>query len=918
MVDVTPGDSGANKGFWRQQVRDRYGKFVEMGGAVLFEVELEGVQGVQHATGFFIGMLDLETARIEVRDNKKIPKGVYFIKTDKITAVEAVLPRDYVEETLNPTAPEAPELKSSMSGDEALKIRMKSIARALKEKGRFPMPRVSFTTTRGKTSDVTLGARADFQKVFDSSPEVQDRFKNFESLWQYVSKAGADEQTQSPNQLSEIPEEMKLLNREYAKHVLGLDPNGTITFYRNAINGKDTEEESAVGYLSLDKDMAYDYGALRENIRANGRYEVDVKPDEVYGLLGYSQIEDEYGVTIGREVANIPGRVRRVGDLKPVETPSWVSEYADEFNRGKGQSAFRNFGLAAHYDFHEVENFLPDTIQDFFQKYNIQASDIAAKFDELYGEDSYAEYKASGNSVSYQEIQKMFVKLDNGNLGLNVKYVDGFNIAKDVESFKNDALDNRLKMLSLFQELTGQYFMTHKTRGYEPPEPETMYEDFFEAGNIDLASLRNSADRIGKYDREMFTDEQLKALEQYGQSGYREVNKLLRENTARTPEQEDLIKLIDEAIEENGDLFSAGRVFRGDLPASGSEYEKFLMSLEQGKTFTFPGYFSTSNDAQLAFSEFGPGIGSGDEDGSAAHLGPAFFWTIDVPENGKAMAMPDDVGYGQGAESEVLLPRNSNFKVLGVKKVQQIDDDGEYTGNYNYFIHAEQLDTSVQELPDSPQAVEYKSLDFNDVPEFKYENSKEEEALLYYTGDPTSNVQEVGHVRINQLLRENKLAPNTTREQREELLERMEALRKLVNSTELDADTKVVRWQRSLIEGLDRVGAVWQSDGFLSTSTETKDGQEVYNAFTNSPVLIEINLPKGTRGGAVPGSVEAEILLPPGSRFVVDSVETVDKIKKVTITLVGQMDKNERFNDEAFREATDPQLVEEVENDDDL
>ena len=235
-------------------------------------------------------------------------------------------------------------------------------------------------------------------------------------------------------------------------------------------------------------------------------------------------------------------------------------------------------------------------------------------------------------------------------------------------------------------------------------KPESIYEDFFDGEDIDLEALRKSENRIGKYDREMFTDDQLKALEEYGQAGYRKINKLLRENATLTPEQEELIRLIDESIEENGDLFSKGRVFRGDLPKTGSEYQKFLQDLEEGKTFTFPGYFSTSNDAQLAFSEFGPGIGSGDSEASATHLGPAFFWTIDIPEDGKAMAMPDDVGYGQGAESEVLLPRNSNFKIIGIKKVEQIDDEGQSTGEFNYFINAEQIPTKIE-----PEAVETES-----------------------------------------------------------------------------------------------------------------------------------------------------------------------------------------------------------------
>lgn len=471
MVDVTPGDSGANKGFWRKQLRDRFGRFVQMGGSVLFELDLPGVSGTVHATGTFVGMLDLETARIEVPDDSRVPKGIYLVKSDKITAVEAKLPKSYVDKKLSEESPiPEPALKQSISGDEALKIRMKSVAKALKEKGRFPMPRIFSMSERGvQNSDVASGAKIDYKTTYDASPELQEMFPSFDDVWSYVSRLGTDLTTQSPNELKDIPEEMKLLNREYAKHVLGLDPDGFITVYRNAINGKESEQESAVGYVSLDRDMAYDYGSTRENVAANGRYEIDVKPDEVYGMLGYSRVEDEYGLTIGREVAYTPDRVRRVGDVAPLELPDWLQEWNSSFKRGQGASPLRGFGLASHYNFHEVENFLPENIQGFLEKYNLQASDIAAKFDELYGEGAYADYKASGNSVSYQEIQKMFVKLDNGNLGLDVEYLEKFNGLNDGDTYKNDRLDNRLKMLSLFQEITGQYFMTHKTRDYTPP-----------------------------------------------------------------------------------------------------------------------------------------------------------------------------------------------------------------------------------------------------------------------------------------------------------------------------------------------------------------------------------------------------------------------------------------------------------------
>ena len=1099
MVDVTPGDLGANKGFWMTQLRDRFGKFVEMGGSVMFDVQLEGVNGIVQGIGKFIGNAEPGLARIEVTDNSRIPKGVYLVKSEDITAIEAVLPATYVEEKLDRSP-----LKKSMSGSEALDLRLKSMGSILREDGRFPVPRMSFLDR--DDSDNRRAAKRDYRKVFDAEPALQEKYKTFENMWQMVYRYGTDERTQSPNVLADIPEDMKELNRAYAKHFLGLEPDGLITVYRNAVNGKDTEQESAVGYASLDASMAYDYASHRDNVAANGRYEIDIKPDEVFGMLGYSKIEDEYGVTIGRELANIPGRVRRVGDLAMVlpEAP-WLKEWGLGFNRGKGASPFRQYSLAVSHDFHPVEPF-GDSLEEFFTKYNLSAADIKNKYDEIYGEGAYEEYKATGNTVKFNKLRDLFVTLPDGKLGLDLKKVENLSALREVSEYKGDSFDNTMKMLSVFQELTGQYFMTHRTRDYTPPpaeaepralgattwinppteaqlkaledygsgeladsgntylrtgdlpapyareegEPESMadfkaqlraeveqqiqdlssafensvlnqdvtvyrsledpsfnfesnlelkdgesldlsylegtiysdkgfmstskttnfafdarnlstrfiikakagqkaidllgairfdalareeeiifppdaqfkiskayysnedgkyyiemdyvdeqdsiYEEFFDAGNIDLQSLARTVDGVPKYDREMFTDEQLRALETYGQSGYRQINALLRQDATLTADQKNLIKLIDEAIDENGALFSPGRVYRGDLPKSDSDYAKFLQNMEVGGTYRFPGYFSASNDAQIAFSEFGPGVGSGDSDGSATHLGSSFFWSVDVPEDGRAMAMPDDTGFGQGAESEVVLPRGSNLKILGIKKVEQIDDEGHSNGNFNYFIHAEQLSapylgeqgSSGNDSTDYA-SIDYETSEFKDVAELQVITEEDLAALSYYTGEDVA-VYGVGYDKINEFLRNKEWGSDVqTPEEQQRILKIIQTLKKIVNSTTIDKDIKVIRYQKFILDGASKPGDIWTSDGFLSTATMTDGGEEVYNAFTGGPVEIEINIPKGSRGGAVPDSVEAEVLLPPGSRFIVQSVEKVNfRETKIKLLLVGQ------------------------------
>jgi hypothetical protein len=483
MVDL-PND-GANKGFWRVQLRDRFGKFVEMGGAVSFEVQLPGVDGVSRGLGYFIGNASLELARISVKDNLSVPKGIYEIAPNKITAIQAIIRRDQLVENPDGSvfarstkATPAEPLKDSMSGAEVQKKKLASITKTLKRKGRFAAPRQSNLDTWGKTSDVSVAAQEDYKQVYDSSPELQKLYDNAEDMWFRVYSLSVSTDTSSPNDLSQIPEEMKLLNREYAKHFLGLKEDGLITVYRNAVNGKDNEIDAAAGYVSTDMSLSYDYNSKKENIGANGRYEIDVKPDEVFGMLGYSQPEDEYAFVVGKGVTSQEGRVRRVGDLASLPMPApWLDQYAKDISYARGATPYRHHALAGQFNFHEVENFGND-IKEFFAKYNLTADNIKSTFDRLYGSGAYEEYRESGNIVSFDGIRKMFVDLPNGKIGLDVTKISGgssqgitfhsYGDASNPDSFKNDRLDNTLKMLAVFQELTGKPFFTHRSRDYVP------------------------------------------------------------------------------------------------------------------------------------------------------------------------------------------------------------------------------------------------------------------------------------------------------------------------------------------------------------------------------------------------------------------------------------------------------------------
>jgi hypothetical protein len=143
---------------------------------------------------------------------------------------------------------------------------------------------------------------------------------------------------------------------------------------------KDSEVDAAAGYVSTDRDFAYDYNSKSGNDGADGRYEIDVKPDEVFGMLGYSKPEDEYAFVIGKGVTSQEGRVRRVGDIASLPTTApWLEEYTKNISYNRGGTPYRHHALAGQFDFHEVEDF-GKNLEEFFGKYNLTSADIKSKF----------------------------------------------------------------------------------------------------------------------------------------------------------------------------------------------------------------------------------------------------------------------------------------------------------------------------------------------------------------------------------------------------------------------------------------------------------------------------------------------------------------------------------------------------------
>jgi hypothetical protein len=481
-----PGGEGANEGFWREQLRDRLGQFAKMLGTVLFDIEIEGLGRIT-GHGELVEIVRPQVGLVRIKNHPVLPDMDIEIPGENLEAIDGLIKDADYERVTGKTLPKSKslELKDNLTGAEAQARKMSTVYKNLKDEGRFPVPRQSNTNFWGEESDIAKGAKEDYSLVYNklksTDPSWSEKYPTFDDFWGRVKQLSVGQTSQSPNDLSKIPQEMKDINKAYAENVLGLKPEGKITFYRNAVNQKGSPEDSALGYVTTNADFAYDYNSQRPNENGNGRYEIDAKPDEVFGMIGYSQLEDEFGVVIGRGVTSQPDRVRRVGDLaQPILAP-WLEGYQDGVGRSTGGTPYRHYALAGQFDLLPVDP-LGNDAAEFLQKHGKTAADIKAKFDELYGEGAYDDYKASDDTLAFSDIKRMFVDAGNGKVGLDITRVggmDGFLAPSgygdgNPNSYKNDKTDNTLKMLSVFQELSGQPFMVHRDHPKDDPRLEQV------------------------------------------------------------------------------------------------------------------------------------------------------------------------------------------------------------------------------------------------------------------------------------------------------------------------------------------------------------------------------------------------------------------------------------------------------------
>jgi hypothetical protein len=93
MVDL-PGGDGANEGFWRFQIRDKYGQWIKMGGSIMFDT-IHPNFGPVKGHGSFEGGSRPGVALIKVSDDHPTVGGKTIeVPSEDFQAVKAIIPAD--------------------------------------------------------------------------------------------------------------------------------------------------------------------------------------------------------------------------------------------------------------------------------------------------------------------------------------------------------------------------------------------------------------------------------------------------------------------------------------------------------------------------------------------------------------------------------------------------------------------------------------------------------------------------------------------------------------------------------------------------------------------------------------------------------------------------------------------------------
>lgn len=460
----------------RMQLRDSKGRWIEMGGLAHFDMPGVG-GGMFKVFGRIAGIKDNSTAYVQVKgDPNGFPDGFYEVPGVDLETIPANLESDYLldlgldvpgldyDDVNFPKMLEEtgaveldPKLDTSVvTGDSAMSRIREDAFNLAKEDGKFPLI--------NGADDIDRAVGAQYRGLFEDfktrNPEFADKFANADEYWDYIKGGGVSTTTRWVDQdkLNPILQES---NKLYAEQVLGVPDGGYIELYRNAVNHNSTQELSAAGYASLDRDMAWDYASekgLKNGI--DGRYIIKVKPEEVQGVLGFSQARDEYAVVVGPDVTSIPGRITRVGDTEVIPAVPYIDD-TKTFSRMGGNTPHRHFTVASQYDFKPLkEEFMKgDNWNEFAALQEVSGADLKAKMDELYGAGTFINGReALGGMPQFSLFKDMFVQLPGGEWGIDPHKIESFRNQFSGPD-QNGKFDYMMKMLTAFQSVTGNWFM---------------------------------------------------------------------------------------------------------------------------------------------------------------------------------------------------------------------------------------------------------------------------------------------------------------------------------------------------------------------------------------------------------------------------------------------------------------------------
>jgi hypothetical protein len=84
-------NEGGNDGFWRFQLRDKFGRWIKMGGAAMFEFRKPNDKNVYKAKGTFQGNIRRGASIIRVGEGEQLPPGDYEIDSRYIESIKAII-----------------------------------------------------------------------------------------------------------------------------------------------------------------------------------------------------------------------------------------------------------------------------------------------------------------------------------------------------------------------------------------------------------------------------------------------------------------------------------------------------------------------------------------------------------------------------------------------------------------------------------------------------------------------------------------------------------------------------------------------------------------------------------------------------------------------------------------------------------